>query len=88
MLPLRCVSKKCNSLCLVIDCHYINSQIHAPKFSQEGIQSVADQIKNSDNVITIEEWFSSCWYKKGPSEVCGFLLERTFLCVASTGIWN
>ena len=37
VLPLRCVLKKRNSLHLVIDCHHINSQIRALKFSQEGI---------------------------------------------------
>ena len=45
VLPLRCVPKKQNKLRLVRDCRHVNECIECPTFSQEGIESVANQIE-------------------------------------------
>ena len=54
VLPLKCVPKKQNKLRLVLDCRHVNENIVCPKFSQEGIQSVADQILEDDDLISID----------------------------------
>ena len=54
ILPLKCVPKKQNKLRLVLDCRHVNKYIECPTFSQEGIDSVADQIEDGGELITID----------------------------------
>ena len=54
VLPLRCVPKKQQKHRLVLDCRHVNQQIICPTFSQEGIQSVADQIEEGDQLISVD----------------------------------
>lgn len=54
VLPLKVVPKKNNKKRLILDCRYINSNISIPKFSQEGIESVAQQIQEGDHLISVD----------------------------------
>ena len=54
VLPIKCVPKKNGKLRLVLDCRHVNEQIQCPKFSQEGIQTVAELIEEGDKIITID----------------------------------
>ena len=54
LLPLRVVPKKNKKLGLVVDCRYVNNHIKCDSFTQEGINSVADQIEENDQLITID----------------------------------
>ena len=54
ILPIKCILKKHHKFRLVLDCRHINEQIECPKFSQEGLQGVADQILDKDELISID----------------------------------
>ena len=46
--------KKQSKLRLVLDCRHVNNSIKCPSFSQQGIQSVAKQIQEDDDLISID----------------------------------
>ena len=54
VLPLRCIPKKHKKFRLVLDCRHVNECIECPSFSQEGIQAVADQIQEDDDLISVD----------------------------------
>lgn len=54
VLPITVVPKKNNKKRLVLDCRHTNEFIHVPKFSQEGIESVAQQIQEGDLVVSVD----------------------------------
>lgn len=54
ILPLTCVPKKNKKLRLVLDCRHINVNIDTPKFSQEGIDCVAQSIQEGDLLCTVD----------------------------------
>ena len=54
VLPIQCVPKKENKLRMVVDCRYVNASIVTPKFKQEGIKSVAEQILEGDQLISVD----------------------------------
>ena len=54
VLPIQCVPKKNDKLRLVLDCRYVNRYIKSPKFRQEGIESVAQQIREGDILISAD----------------------------------
>ena len=53
VMPMRCIPKN-NKNRLVVDCRYLNECINTPKFSQEGIEAVADQIEENYDVISAD----------------------------------
>ena len=54
VLPLRCVPKKQHKFRLVLDCRHVNERIVCPTFTQEGIQTVAEQIEEGDRLISVD----------------------------------
>ena len=90
ILPLRCVPKKRNKLHLVLDCRHVNDKIGCPSFSQEGIQAVADQIEDGDNLISIdlESGFHHVPVKIQYQKFLGFRWKNEFFvwCVLAFGI--
>ena len=54
VLPIQCVPKKNKKLRMVLDCRFVNTYICAPKFKQEGIESVIQQIEEDDELISID----------------------------------
>ena len=79
VLPIQCVPKKNKKLRMVLDCRYVNWFITTPKFKQEGINSVAEQIQEGDQLISVDlengfhhvdmhvscwQYFDMCWRGK------------------------
>ena len=54
VLPLRYVPKKQKKFRLVLDCRHVNQRIQCPTFSQEGIDTVSNQIESEDQLISID----------------------------------
>lgn len=54
VLPITVVPKKNGKLRLVLDCRHTNGFMSVPKFSQEGIESVAQQIQCNDRMISVD----------------------------------
>ena len=54
ILPLRTLPEKNNKFHLVLDCHHTNSFVDTPKFSEEGIGSVAELIQDGDQLISVD----------------------------------
>ena len=54
VLPIQCVPKKNDKLRMVLDCRFVNKFIKAPKFKQEGIEAVAQQIEEDDVLISVD----------------------------------
>ena len=54
VLPLQCVPKKQNDLRLILDCRHINTYVQVPKFNQESIEVVANQIQEGDVMISVD----------------------------------
>ena len=53
VLLIQTVPKKSGKLRLVVDCRHVNKFVRAPKFKQEGIDAVAEQIKEGDKLISV-----------------------------------
>ena len=47
-------SEKNGKLLLVVDCRHLNNYKDCPKFTQEGIETVAHQIKEDDKLISVD----------------------------------
>ena len=77
VLPIQTVPRKSGKLRLVIDCRYVNRHIEAPKFKQEWIEAVANQILEGDELISVDlengfhhvdlhpdhwSYFGMCWH--------------------------
>ena len=54
ILPIKCVPKPGKKWRLVIDSRKVNSYIECDKFTQEGIESVSEQIQEGDQLISID----------------------------------
>ena len=80
VLPLRCVPKKQNKNRLVLDCRHVNENIVCPTFTQEGLQSVQDQIQEHDKLISIdlENGFHHVEIKKEFQKYLGFQWSGRF----------
>ena len=93
ILPIKCIPKKNQKLRLVVDCRYVNNYVVAPKFKQEGIEMVAEQIQAGDLLITVDlqdgfhfvnlhkscqKYFGMRWKGK-----CYIWQELPFGCLAS-----
>ena len=53
-LPITCIPKKNGKRRLVLDCRYLNKNIKTPKFSQERIEVVGEQIQEGDDAISVD----------------------------------
>ena len=54
ILPIKCVPKPGQKWRLVIDSRKVNNYIECDKFTQEGIESVSEQIQEGDQLISID----------------------------------
>ena len=54
ILPIKCVPKPGKKWRLVINSRKVNSYIECDKFTQEGIESVSEQIQEGDRLISID----------------------------------
>ncbi len=54
VLPLQCAPKKNGKIRLIVDCRYVNQFIVCPSFSQEGIEKVAEQIQEHDELFSLD----------------------------------
>ncbi len=74
-MPLSVVAKKGKKLRMVLDCRHINEHILCPKFKQEGVDVVADQIQEGDILISVD-------IKWGFHHLKVRQQDRRFLCFA------
>ena len=51
---MKCVPKLNGKLRLVVDCRHVNNSIKCDKFSQEGIEAVANQIQQDDELVSVD----------------------------------
>ncbi len=54
VLPLQVTPKKSGGFRLITDCHFVNSFLSVPSFSQHGIKDVVEQIEVQDKLSTID----------------------------------
>lgn len=80
VLPLQTAPKKSGGFRLITDCRYVNSFLHIPKFSQQGIKDVVTQIEHDDQLQTVD-------LKDGFFHISVCPAHRTFLGIFWKGLY-